>query len=86
MTELLRTPADWPTILLGRAKAKDPTDLDAAVAAGAFAGLRRAIRDLGPTAVIAACETHAHGSAEIVEDEGAGAEPRRGALLALRPA
>jgi hypothetical protein len=37
MTELLRTPADWPTILLGRAGAKDPTDLDAAVADGAFA-------------------------------------------------
>ena len=53
MTELLRTPAEWPTILLARAGAKDPTDLDAAVAAGAFTGLRRAIRDLGPTAVIA---------------------------------
>ncbi|HUP55634.1 MAG TPA: hypothetical protein VM408_09020, partial [Methylomirabilota bacterium] len=53
MTELLRTPADWPTILLARSGAKDPTDLDAAVAAGAFAGLRRAIRDLGPTAIIA---------------------------------
>ena len=53
MTPLLRTPADWPTILLGRAGAKDPTDLDAAVADGAFAGLHRAIRDLGPTAVIA---------------------------------
>ena len=53
MTELLKTPAGWPTILLGRANAKDPTDLDAAVAAGTFSGLRRAIRDLGPTAVIA---------------------------------
>ena len=53
MTEILKTPAKWPTILLGRMHAKDPTDLDAAVAAGAFTGLRRAIRDLGPTAVIA---------------------------------
>ena len=39
MTDLLRTPAEWPTILLARANAKDPTDLDAAVAAGAFEGL-----------------------------------------------
>ncbi len=53
MTDLLRTPAAWPTILLARAGAKDPTDLDAAVEAGAFAGLRRAMRDLGPTATIA---------------------------------
>lgn len=53
MTRLLTTPAGWPTVLLARAGAKDPTDLDAAVAAGAFAGLRRAIRDLGGTAVTA---------------------------------
>jgi NADH:ubiquinone oxidoreductase subunit F (NADH-binding) len=53
VTNLLRTPAGWPTILLARAGAKDPTDLDAAVEAGAFVGLRRAIRDLGPTATIA---------------------------------
>jgi NADH:ubiquinone oxidoreductase subunit F (NADH-binding) len=53
MTKLLTTPAGWPTVLLARAGAKDPTDLDAAVAAGAFAGLRRAIRDLGGTAVTA---------------------------------
>ncbi len=53
MTDILSTPADWPTILLGRANAKDPTDLDAAVKAGAFTGLRRAIRELGPTATIA---------------------------------
>jgi NADH:ubiquinone oxidoreductase subunit F (NADH-binding) len=53
MTDLLRTPAEWPRILLGRADAADPTDLDAAVAAGAFTGLRRAIRDLGATATIA---------------------------------
>ncbi len=53
MTTLLRTPAGWPKILLARASAKDPTDLDAAVAAGAFDGLRRAIRDLGPAGTIA---------------------------------
>ena len=49
----LTTPAEWPTILLGRADAADPTDLDAATRAGAFDGLRTAIRDLGPTGVIA---------------------------------
>ncbi|HET7169309.1 MAG TPA: NADH-ubiquinone oxidoreductase-F iron-sulfur binding region domain-containing protein [Candidatus Limnocylindrales bacterium] len=54
MATLLRTPAGWPRILLARAAAKDPTDLDAAVADGAFAGLRRAIRDLGPAGTIAA--------------------------------
>ncbi len=53
VTDLLRTPAAWPTILLARAGAKDPIDLDAAVEAGAFAGLRRAMRELGPTATIA---------------------------------
>ncbi len=53
MTEILRTPAGWPSILLARADAKAPTDLDAATAAGAFDGLRRAIRDLGPTGTIA---------------------------------
>lgn len=53
MTDLLTTPKGWPSILLGRAAAKDPTDLDAAVAAGAFDGLRAAIRELGATATIA---------------------------------
>ena len=53
MVELLRTPPAWPRILLARADATDPTDLDAAVAAGAFEGLRRAVRDLGATATIA---------------------------------
>ena len=42
----------WPSILLGRAGAKDPTDLGAAVAAGAFGGLRAAIHH-GPTGTIA---------------------------------
>ena len=53
MAELLATPPAWPKILLERSKAKDPTDLDAAVRAGAFEALRRAIRDLGPTGTIA---------------------------------
>jgi len=54
MVNRLRTPAAWPTILLERADATDPTDLDAASRAGAFEGLRTAIRDLGPTATTAA--------------------------------
>lgn len=53
MTEFLATPAAWPRILLERADAADPSDLDAAVAAGAFDGLHKAVRDLGPTATIA---------------------------------
>ena len=52
MPELLATPPAWPKILLERATATDPTDLDAAVRAGAFEGLRRAIRDLGPAGTI----------------------------------
>jgi NADH:ubiquinone oxidoreductase subunit F (NADH-binding) len=54
MVERLKTPAAWPTILLERADAADPVDLDAAVRAGAFTGLMTAVRDLGPTATIAA--------------------------------
>ncbi len=54
MTNRLTTPDAWPTILLERAGTADPTDLDAAVKVGAFDGLRAAIRDLGPTATIAA--------------------------------
>ena len=54
MTELLKTPAGWPAILLGRAATlKRPADLDQAAAAGAFDGLRRVIRDLGATGTIA---------------------------------
>ena len=53
MTIILRTPKAWPSILLARAGAQDPTDLDAAVKAGAFVGLRKALHDLGPDAVIA---------------------------------
>jgi NADH:ubiquinone oxidoreductase subunit F (NADH-binding) len=53
MVELLTIPRDWPAILLGRAGTADPTDLDEATRAGAFDGLRRAVRDLGPTGTIA---------------------------------
>jgi NADH:ubiquinone oxidoreductase subunit F (NADH-binding) len=53
MTTILRTPKAWTSILLARAGAQDPTDLDAAVKAGAFVGLRKALHDLGPDAVIA---------------------------------
>ncbi|MEX1173229.1 MAG: hypothetical protein WEG56_11540, partial [Chloroflexota bacterium] len=53
MADLLRTPAAWPRILLARADAARPADLDAAAADGAFEGLRRAIRDLGATATTA---------------------------------
>ena len=61
-TAILATPKGWPAVLLPRAaagakagaKAADPTDLDAATAAGAFKGLRVAIRDLGAIGTIAA--------------------------------
>jgi NADH:ubiquinone oxidoreductase subunit F (NADH-binding) len=53
MTDLLKTPKGWPVILLERAGAADPTDLDAASRAGAFDSLRRVIRVLGATATIA---------------------------------
>jgi len=53
VTAILPRPRGWPSILLARARAADPTDLDAALAAGAFEGLRRAIRQLGPAATIA---------------------------------
>ncbi|MBI3745063.1 MAG: NADH-quinone oxidoreductase subunit F [Chloroflexi bacterium] len=59
-TAILATPKGWPAILLPRpAAAKagtvaaDPADLDAATAAGAFKGLRLAIRDLGAIGTIA---------------------------------
>jgi NADH-quinone oxidoreductase subunit F len=53
MTNLLKTPASWPRPLLGRASASDPTDLDAAVKAGAFTGLKKAVRTLAPAGVLA---------------------------------
>jgi NADH-quinone oxidoreductase subunit F len=56
VTSILPTPKGWPSILLARAGAADPADLDAALEAGAFAGLRRAIRELGPAGTIAEVE------------------------------
>jgi NADH:ubiquinone oxidoreductase subunit F (NADH-binding) len=55
MSHFLATPGDWPSVLLGRvsAVAADPSDLDAAVRAGAFDGLRRAVRDHGAIGSIA---------------------------------
>lgn len=53
MTTILPTPAAWPRILLPATAPADPTDLDAAVAAGAFAGLRAAVA-LGPEGTIGA--------------------------------
>jgi NADH:ubiquinone oxidoreductase subunit F (NADH-binding) len=55
MAQFLKTPKEWPAVLTGRATAlaADPSDLDAAIRAGAFDGLRKAVRDLGPTGTIA---------------------------------
>ena len=55
MAQFLKTPKEWPAVLTGRAAAlaADPSDLDAAIRAGAFDGLRKAVRDLGPTGTIA---------------------------------
>ena len=54
-TTFLATPSGWPAILTGRVEAiaADPSDLDAAVRAGAFGGLRKVVRDLGATGTIA---------------------------------
>ena len=53
-TTFLATPPAWPAILLGRTKAlaANPWDLDAAVRAGAFEGLKAAVRT-GATGTIA---------------------------------
>jgi NADH:ubiquinone oxidoreductase subunit F (NADH-binding) len=56
VTAILPAPKGWPSILLARRGAADPTDLDAAVGSGAFEGLRRAIRELGPAGTIAEVE------------------------------
>ena len=55
MTEILATPKGtaWPRILLVRADAPDPTDLEAALKAGAFDGLRKATAELGPAGTMA---------------------------------
>ena len=56
MSAILPSPKGWPSILLARAGAADPTDIEVAMAAGAFEGLRRAVRELGPAGVIAEIE------------------------------
>ncbi len=53
MTTILRTPPTWPGILLSRVEVADPLDLEAARDRGSFAGLRRAVHDLGATGTIA---------------------------------
>jgi NADH:ubiquinone oxidoreductase subunit F (NADH-binding) len=53
MPAILATPAGWPRILLPAWDPTDPTDLGAAVREGAFEGLKRAVRDLGPTGATA---------------------------------
>jgi NADH:ubiquinone oxidoreductase subunit F (NADH-binding) len=58
MTTILRTPKDWPSILLPADRPAPSWDdpaaaLDAAVEAGAFDGLRRCVHELGPTGTIA---------------------------------
>jgi NADH-quinone oxidoreductase subunit F len=52
VSAILPSPKDWPSILLARAGAADPADLEAAVKAGAFKALDQAIRVLGPSATI----------------------------------
>jgi NADH:ubiquinone oxidoreductase subunit F (NADH-binding) len=54
VTAILPTPKGWPSILLARAGAADATNLPEAIKAGAFDGLTRAIRELGPADTIAA--------------------------------
>ena len=59
MTTFLKSPKGWPSILLARRSISAGVlgdaagALDQAVEAGAFAGLRRAVHDLGPTGTIA---------------------------------
>jgi formate dehydrogenase iron-sulfur subunit len=53
VSAILPSPKGWPSILLARAGAAGPSDLDDAVKAGAFEGLRRAVRELGPDGTIA---------------------------------
>jgi NADH:ubiquinone oxidoreductase subunit F (NADH-binding) len=53
VSAILPSPAGWPRILLARAGAAKPADLDDARKAGAFEALRRAVRELGPEGTIA---------------------------------
>lgn len=54
MAEILTIPTSWPRILLARAGTADPTDIDAAIRAGTFDGLKRSVRELGPAGTMAA--------------------------------
>ena len=72
MVAILPTPAAWPRVLLPADAPADPLDLEAAVAAGAFAGLHRAVRELGPTgttATIAAAGLRGRGGAGFATAE-----------------
>ncbi len=51
---VLATPAKWPRLLIPAKPQAKPANLDAAVKAGAFAGLHTAIEELGPAATTAA--------------------------------
>jgi NADP-reducing hydrogenase subunit HndC len=53
-TNILATPARFPHLLLPAILPADPTDLAAAVEAGAFTGLRATVEDLRPIGVIKA--------------------------------
>ena len=55
MGTFMDTPRGWTRVVTARAAAleSNPADLDAAVSAGAFEGLRVAVRDLGATGTIA---------------------------------
>jgi NADH:ubiquinone oxidoreductase subunit F (NADH-binding) len=53
-TTILATPARFPRLLLPATPPADPLDIDAAVAAGAFAALRIAVEQLKPDGVIGA--------------------------------
>jgi len=66
MTTLLSTPSGVPRPILGDAVPGGPTDLAAAIDAGAFVALRRVVGDLGPTgtsATIAASGLRGRGGA-----------------------
>ena len=89
MSAILPSPKDWPSILLANAGAKDPADLDAAVKAGAFEGLRRAVRELGPEGTIAEVRASGlrgrGGAGHVTADKwqtAAGTEARRRYVVA----
>ena len=71
MTTILSTPAEWPVVLLARARAtsranEEPADLDLATRRGAFEGLKRSVDELGAAgtiAIIAAAKLRGRGGA-----------------------